>query len=123
MREKKFEMVAVNNLNPRWKELIKRQDSLYERNDDIRSPFARDYTRVLHSLAYRRLKHKTQVFFNAAGNDHICTRMEHVQHVESVSNTIAKELGLNEELTRAIALRRRCDKKVSSRVFKKRFLA
>jgi dGTPase len=104
MREKKFEMVAVNNLNPRWKELIKRQDSLYERNDDIRSPFARDYTRVLHSLAYRRLKHKTQVFFNAAGNDHICTRMEHVQHVESVSNTIAKELGLNEELTRAIAL-------------------
>lgn len=104
MREKKFEMVAVNNLNPSWKELIKRQDSLYERNDDIRSPFARDYTRVLHSLAYRRLKHKTQVFFNAAGNDHICTRMEHVQHVESVSNTIAKELGLNEELTRAIAL-------------------
>lgn len=97
-------MVAVNNLNPRWKELIKRQDSLYERNDDIRSPFARDYTRVLYSLAYRRLKHKTQVFFNAAGNDHICTRMEHVQHVESVSNTIAKELGLNEELTRAIAL-------------------
>ena len=45
-----------------------------------------------------------QGIFNAAGNDHICTRIEHVQHVESVSNTIAKELGLNEELTRAIAI-------------------
>ena len=46
MREKKFEMVAVNNLNPRWKELIKRQDSLYERNDDIRSP------RLYESIAF-----------------------------------------------------------------------
>ena len=81
-----------------------RNSATNSRKDDIRSPFARDYTRVLHSLAYRRLKHKTQVFFNAAGNDHICTRIEHVQHVESVSNTIAKELGLNEELTRAIAI-------------------
>ena len=70
--------------------------------DDIRSPFARDYTRILHSKAYRRLKHKTQVFFNI-DNDHICTRMEHVQHVESVATTIAKFLGLNEELTKAIA--------------------
>ena len=43
MREKKFEMVAVNNLNPRWKELIKRQDSLYERNDDIRREIIREY--------------------------------------------------------------------------------
>ena len=69
----------------------------------MRSPFARDYTRILHSLAYRRLKHKTQVFFNI-DNDHICTRMEHVAHVESVSNTIAKSLGLNDELTKAIAM-------------------
>lgn len=51
----------------------------------MRSPFARDYTKILHSLAYRRLKHKTQVFFNIE-NDHICTRMEHVAHVESVSH-------------------------------------
>ena len=68
-----------------------------------RSEYERDYTRILHSLAYRRLKHKTQVFFNI-GNDHICTRMEHVQHVESVSCTIAKYLGLNVDLTRAIAM-------------------
>lgn len=54
-------------------------------------------------MAYRRLKHKTQVFFNI-DNDHICTRMEHVSHVESVSSTIAKELGLNDELTKAISI-------------------
>lgn len=54
-------------------------------------------------MAYRRLKHKTQVFFNI-DNDHICTRMEHVHHVESVSCTIAKFLGLNVDLTRAIAM-------------------
>lgn len=64
---------------------------------------ARDYTRILHSMAYRRLKHKTQVFFNI-DNDHICTRMEHVSHVESVSSTIAYELGLNTELTKAISM-------------------
>ena len=76
---------------------------MYQRKNDIRSEYERDYTRILHSLAYRRLKHKTQVFFNI-DNDHICTRMEHVQHVESVSCTIAKYLGLNVDLTRAIAM-------------------
>ena len=96
MGEKKFENVAVTQNNNNWETLTKRKTNLYGRKDDIRSEFARDYTRVLHSLAYRRLKHKTQVFFNAAGNDHICTRIEHVQHVESVSNTVAKCLGLNE---------------------------
>lgn len=69
----------------------------------MRSEFGRDYTRILHSNAYRRLKHKTQVFLNI-DNDHICTRMEHVAHVESVSYTIANELGLNVELTKAIAI-------------------
>jgi len=76
---------------------------LYVRNNDVRSQFVRDYTRILHSCAFRRLKHKTQVFFNI-GNDHVCTRMEHVFHVESVSSVIAKHLGLNEELTNAIAI-------------------
>lgn len=102
--EKKFSGVAVSGPeHPHWEELTARRNPMYRRPDDIRSPFARDYTRVLHSLAYRRLKHKTQVFYNAAGNDHICTRIEHVAHVESVSSTIAKALGLNDELTKAIA--------------------
>lgn len=98
-----FNEFASNETNPNWAKHIERQQELYKRENDIRSEYERDYTRILHSLAYRRLKHKTQVFFNI-DNDHICTRMEHVQHVESVSCTIAKQLGLNVELTRAIAM-------------------
>ena len=86
-----------------WGALSRRPADMYRRETDFRSPFARDYTRVLHSNAFRRLKHKTQVFFNIA-NDHTCTRMEHVFHVESVSSAIADKLGLNSELTRAIAI-------------------
>lgn len=85
-----------------WENSIKRENSLYNRGNDIRSEFERDYTRILHCQAYRRLKHKTQVFF-APQNDHICTRMEHVQHVASVASTVAKYLGLNDQLTQAIA--------------------
>ncbi|MBO4547216.1 MAG: HD domain-containing protein, partial [Treponema sp.] len=89
--------------SPKWQEATKRSSSLYERGNDIRSEFERDYTRILHCQAYSRLKHKTQVFF-APRDDHICTRMEHVQHVASVATTISKYLGLNTELTKAIAL-------------------
>lgn len=103
MPSNSFKEFAITPQNPLWEQLINRQNDLYSRPDDIRSPFARDYTRILHSMAYRRLKHKTQVFFNI-DNDHICTRMEHVSHVESVSTTIAKCLGLNEELTKAVSI-------------------
>ena len=89
--------------HPNWQQAIQRQHQLYSRNNDIRTEFERDYTRVLHCEAFRRLKHKTQVFF-APRNDHICTRMEHVFHVASVASTIAKHLGLNEQLAAAIAL-------------------
>lgn len=89
--------------NKNWEQCISRENSLYSRGNDIRSDFERDFTRLLHCQAYRRLKHKTQVFF-APHNDHVCTRMEHVQHVASVASTIAKYLGLNVELTDAIAL-------------------
>lgn len=98
-----FANVRCDEGNPLWEKCIQRQHSLYKRNNDIRSEFERDYTRLLHSEAFRRLKHKTQVFF-APKNDHICTRMEHVTHVSSVASTISKYLGLNDQLASAIAL-------------------
>lgn len=98
-----FANAAATEGNENYDRLCERLEGMYKRDNDLRSDFARDYTRLLHSRAYRRLKHKTQVFYNI-NNDHICTRMEHVAHVESVSYTIAKNLGLNEELTRAIAI-------------------
>lgn len=103
MNKKKFQPFAATEEHSNWEDLIKRPSTLYSRSDDVRSPFARDYNRILHSFAYRRLKHKTQVFFNI-DNDHICTRMEHVSHVESVGNTIVNYLGLNDELVKAIAV-------------------
>lgn len=89
--------------NEKWTAGTDRLRRIYARNNDIRSEFERDYTRLLHCQAFRRLKHKTQVFF-APHNDHICTRMEHVLHVESVATTIAGRLGLNAELAGAIAI-------------------
>lgn len=97
-----LQKVSANPENPNWENIIKRQNSLYKRDNEIRSEFERDYTRVINSKAYRRLKHKTQVFFSPE-NDHICTRIEHVTLVESISYTIAKYFGLNTELTKAIA--------------------
>lgn len=93
---------SANIDNPKWEQMISRETPIYKREHDIRSEFERDYTRILHSNAHRRLKHKTQVFFSPT-NDHICTRSEHANHVESISYTIAKYLGLNTELTKAIS--------------------
>jgi dGTPase len=70
--------------------------------DPFRLEFARDETRILHSPPFRRLKHKTQVFLSP-DNDHICTRMEHVLHVSSISSVIGRCLKLNTDLINAIA--------------------
>jgi len=69
----------------------------------FRTDFQRDYTRIIHSRAFRRLRHKTQVFISPQ-NDHICTRIEHHLHVASVAATIAQALWLNVDLVRAIAI-------------------
>jgi dGTPase len=74
-----------------------------EPDDPIRPVFQRDRDRVIHSKAFRRLKHKTQVFFAPTG-DHYRTRLTHTLEVSQIARSIAKVLRLHEELTEAIAL-------------------
>ena len=74
-----------------------------EIEDPIRPAFQRDRDRVIHCKAFRRLKHKTQVFFAPTG-DHYRTRLTHTLEVSQIARSIAKVLRLNEELTEAIAL-------------------
>ena len=74
-----------------------------EREDDVRPAYQHDRDRIIHSKAFRRLKHKTQVFFAPAG-DHYRTRLTHSLEVSQIARTIAKVLRLHEELTEAIAL-------------------
>ena len=74
-----------------------------EKECDIRTPFQRDIDRIVYSKAFRRLKHKTQVFLQPEG-DHYRTRMTHTLEVSRIARTIARALDLNEDLTEAIAL-------------------
>lgn len=74
-----------------------------EQKCSIRTDFQRDRDRIIHSKAFRRLKHKTQVFI-APGGDHYRTRLTHTLEVAQISRTIARALRLNEDLTEAIAL-------------------
>jgi dGTPase len=74
-----------------------------EPEDPIRPAFQRDRDRIIHTKAFRRLKHKTQVFFSPTG-DHYRTRLTHTLEVSQIARTIAKVLRLHEELTEAVAL-------------------
>ncbi|MGL4282894.1 deoxyguanosinetriphosphate triphosphohydrolase family protein [Eubacterium aggregans] len=98
-----FEGMDTTPQSEKWTQATMRGESLYSRKTDIRTPFGRDYTRILHSMAYRRLKYKTQVFFSPE-HDHVSTRIDHVHYVVSISRIITEFLGLNEELAEAIAI-------------------
>jgi len=81
--------------------------ALPEPPDALRTAFEVDRDRVIHSKAFRRLKHKTQVFINPEG-DHIVTRMSHTQQVTQIGRSIARALDLNEDLTEAICIGHDC---------------
>jgi dGTPase len=74
-----------------------------EEEDDLRTCFMRDRDRIVHCKAFRRLKHKTQVFLSPEG-DHYRTRLTHTLEVSQIARTIARSMNLNEDLTEAIAL-------------------
>src|SRR4051794_14723728 len=74
-----------------------------EPDSPLRTPFQRDRDRIVHSKAFRRLKHKTQVFI-APGGDHYRTRLTHTLEATGIARTVARALGLNEDLAEAIAL-------------------
>jgi dGTPase len=74
-----------------------------ESDSPVRTPFQRDRDRIVHSKAFRRLKHKTQVFVAPEG-DHYRTRLTHTLEACGIARTVARALGLNEDLTEAIGL-------------------
>ena len=74
-----------------------------DRDEDVRTCYQRDIDRIVHSKAFRRLMHKTQVFLQPEG-DHYRTRMTHTLEVTRIARTITQALGLNEDLAEAIAM-------------------
>ena len=83
---------------------VKSRGRIYqERSSSLRSPYQRDRDRVIHSTAFRRLKHKTQVFVNTTG-DHFRTRITHSLEVAQIARTLAKHFNLNEDLCETLSL-------------------
>jgi len=93
-----------NYLKPYAVKSINSKGRIYEETESsIRSPYQRDRDRIIHSSSFRRLKHKTQVFVNTEG-DHYRTRLTHSMEVSQISRTLARTLGLNEDLCETLSL-------------------
>ena len=95
-KENYLELYAVKSINSRGR-IYKEKENL------IRSPYQRDRDRIIHSSSFRRLKHKTQVFVNTEG-DHYRTRITHSMEVSQIARTLARRLGLNEDLCETLSL-------------------
>ena len=99
-----YEQFEIENLSDKAaKSKFSKGRSVDEQKCEIRTDYQRDRDRIIHSKAFRRLKHKTQVFLSPEG-DHYRTRLTHTLEVSQISRTIARSLKLNEDLTEAIAL-------------------
>ena len=95
-KEEHLKPYAVKSINSRGR-IFK------EPENSIRSPYQRDRDRIIHSSSFRRLKHKTQVFVNTEG-DHYRTRLTHSMEVSQIARTLARSLGLNEDLSETLSL-------------------
>ena len=95
-KEKHLKSYAAKSINSKGR--------IYKEFENfIRSPYQRDRDRIIHSSSFRRLKHKTQVFVNTDG-DHYRTRLTHSMEVSQIARTLARSLGLNEDLTESLSL-------------------
>ena len=93
-----------NHLKPYAVRSINCKGRIYkEPEHSIRSPYQRDRDRIIHSSSFRRLKHKTQVFVNTEG-DHYRTRLTHSMEVSQIARTLARSLGLNEDISETLSL-------------------
>ena len=99
----KLEQREFNNLSDIATKSANATTKVEEERSDLRTDFQRDRDRILHSKAFRRLKHKTQVFLSPF-DDHFRTRLTHTLEVSQIGRTIARALDLNEDLVEAISL-------------------
>jgi dGTPase len=102
LRER-IEAIETNHLSPLAVRSYPANRGLGEPDSDLRTPFQRDRDRIVHCKAFRRLKHKTQVFIAPEG-DHYRTRLTHTLETTGIARTVARALGLNEDLTEAIGV-------------------
>jgi dGTPase len=93
----------TSRLSPRAAGAAAAERSIPELRDPIRNPFQRDRDRIIHTKAFRRLKHKTQVFISPEG-DHYRTRLTHTLEVSAIARTVARALALDEDLVEAISM-------------------
>ena len=95
--------MLIREMTENNEKYILSKNAAFAAESDVRTDFQRDRDRIIHSKAFRRLKHKTQVFLSPE-SDHYRTRLTHTLEVSQIARTVSRALRLNEDLTEAIAL-------------------
>jgi dGTPase len=101
--EERMQALEAARLSPLATRSYPARRAIPEQDSPVRTPFQRDRDRIVHAKAFRRLKHKTQVFISPEG-DHYRTRLTHTLETAGIARTVARALALNEDLTEAIGL-------------------